>query len=103
MVSQGARQLILVGRSEMPPRTHWDTAAKENPRLAAQVNAIRELEHAGARVLVAAADVSQPSAIVDLLSRAEAEGWPPVRGVVHAAHLSILFFVKKMEIVSPSI
>jgi malonyl CoA-acyl carrier protein transacylase len=85
MVSQGARQLILVGRSEMPPRTHWDTAAKENPRLAAQVNAIRELEHAGARVLVAAADVSQPSAIVDLLSRAEAEGWPPVRGVVHAA------------------
>ena len=85
MVSQGARQLILVGRSEMPPRTHWDTVAKENPRLAAQVNAIRELEHAGARVLVVAADVSQPSALVDLLSRAEAEGWPPVRGVVHAA------------------
>ncbi len=85
MVRQGARQIILVGRSEMPPRAHWSVVDEENPRLAGQVEAIREMEQNGARILLASADVSKPLAIENVLSSAEGEGWPPVRGVVHAA------------------
>jgi myxalamid-type polyketide synthase MxaE and MxaD len=67
MVARGARYLVLVGRTARP---HHTTQA---------------LEQLGVRVLVAAADVADPSAMRTVFSQLEAEGWPPLRGVIHAA------------------
>ena len=70
MVQKGARNLVLVGQRG---------AATEESR-----RGVTALEEAGARVLVAKADVTQENQVRDLLSRIEAN-LPPLKGIVHAA------------------
>jgi acyl transferase domain-containing protein len=84
MVEQGARRLVLLGRSALPPRSQWqalDPASRDGRRVAA----IRELEAMGAAVHVARVDVADESALTEFLRTFRAEGWPPIRGVLHAA------------------
>ncbi|HWI66270.1 MAG TPA: SDR family NAD(P)-dependent oxidoreductase, partial [Symbiobacteriaceae bacterium] len=78
MVNQGARRLILLGRTPLPPRTEW---VLEDPR----VRAIRELEAMGAAIHTAPVDVADAWALGQFLETYRAEQWPPIRGVVHAA------------------
>jgi hypothetical protein len=49
------------------------------------VRAVRSLEAAGVSVHLASADVGDESALAAVLHAHEREGWPPLRGVVHAA------------------
>ncbi|WP_018262949.1 type I polyketide synthase [Methylobacterium sp. WSM2598] len=69
---EGARELVLVGRS--------------GPSDAA-LEALRGLEEQGARILVRSVDVADPDAVADLLRQMEREGCPPLAGIVHAAGL----------------
>ena len=85
MVDRGARQILLLSRTELPPRAHWPALAAEDPRFAERVDAIQEMERGGARVLTLAGDVGEDSTLSDLLANATRDGWPPLCGVVHAA------------------
>jgi myxalamid-type polyketide synthase MxaB len=69
LVEQGAQHLVLVGRSGP------SDAIRE---------VLQELEEAGARVVVAAADVAREDQIARVIDEVRREG-PPLRGVVHAA------------------
>ncbi|WP_218080277.1 type I polyketide synthase [Anthocerotibacter panamensis] len=69
LVAQGARNLVLVGRS------HPDREAQAR---------VRALEHAGARVLVLQADIAQAQEVVRVLATIE-RTLPPLRGVIHGA------------------
>jgi natural product biosynthesis luciferase-like monooxygenase protein len=84
LATRGARHLILLGRTPLPPRDEW-TAAPPGSRLAGQVGAIRELEALGVSVSTAAVDVADEPALAAFLRTCEADGGPPIRGVVHAA------------------
>jgi myxalamid-type polyketide synthase MxaE and MxaD len=84
MVERGARRLILLGRTELPPRTEW-SAAEPGSRLARQVSAIQGLEALGASVHLAPVDVADEGALEGFLKFYRAERWPPIRGVIHAA------------------
>jgi NAD(P)-dependent dehydrogenase (short-subunit alcohol dehydrogenase family)/acyl carrier protein len=84
MVDQGARRLILLGRTKLPPRAQWNSA-EAGCRLAHQIAAIREIEALGASVHLAAVDVADEGQLRSFLDEFQAEGWPPIRGVVHAA------------------
>ncbi|MGA2604831.1 MAG: beta-ketoacyl synthase N-terminal-like domain-containing protein [Verrucomicrobiia bacterium] len=84
MVEQGARRLILLGRTKLPPRSTW-SSVKTGIRLARQITAIRELESLGAYVHLASVDVADEGELSGFLDEFRAEGWPPIRGVVHAA------------------
>jgi acyl transferase domain-containing protein/acyl carrier protein len=84
MIDQGARRLILLGRTRMPPRSNW-SSVETGSRLARQITAIRELESLGASVHLAPADVADEEELSSFLDKFRAEGWPPIRGVVHAA------------------
>jgi myxalamid-type polyketide synthase MxaE and MxaD len=84
MVEQGARRLILLGRTPLPPRARWNSAEAES-RLANQMAAIRELEATGASIHLAAVDVADEKQLRAFLDDFRAEGWPPICGVVHAA------------------
>ena len=57
MVEQGARRLILLGRTKLPPRSSW-SSVETGSRLAHQIAAIRELEALGASVHLASVDVA---------------------------------------------
>jgi acyl transferase domain-containing protein/acyl carrier protein len=84
MVEQGARRLILLGRTRLPPRADW-SSVETGSRLARQITAIRELESLGACVHLASVDVADEAELSGFLDEFRAEGWPPIRGVVHAA------------------
>jgi myxalamid-type polyketide synthase MxaE and MxaD len=84
MVEQGARRLILLGRTKVPPRSNW-SSVETGSRLARQITAIRELESLGACVHLASVDVADEGELSGFLDEFRAEGWPPIRGVVHAA------------------
>ena len=84
MVEQGARRLILLGRTKLPPRSDW-SLVETGSRLARQIIAIRELESLGACVHLAPVDVADEGELSGFLNEFRAEGWPPIRGVVHAA------------------
>ena len=58
MAEQGARNLILFGRSAFPPCSQWDTAAAGDARRAAQIAALVELQDLGASVRVGSVDVA---------------------------------------------
>lgn len=68
MVQQGARHLVLVGRSGASVAVHEQ---------------LRELEQAGAQVNVAQADVSDVEQITKVLSEIE-RTLPPLRGIIHS-------------------
>jgi acyl carrier protein len=84
MVAQGARRLLLMGRTVLPERAHWNSV-EAGSRLAQQIAAIRALEANGASVHLAAVDVADEPQMRAFLERFRAEGWPQIRGVVHAA------------------
>jgi len=84
MVEQGARRLILLGRTKLPPRSNW-SSLETGSRLAHQIAAIRELEALGTSVHLAPVDVADEEQLSGFLGEFCREGWPPIRGVVHAA------------------
>jgi acyl transferase domain-containing protein/acyl carrier protein len=84
MVEQGTRRLILLGRTKLPPRSSW-SSVETGSRLAHQIAAIRELEALGASVHLASVDVADEAQLSGFLDEFRREGWPPIRGVVHAA------------------
>ncbi|MBM7845190.1 type I polyketide synthase [Herpetosiphon giganteus] len=84
MVEHGARRLILMGRTALPPRSEWSTVAA-NSRQAAMIQSIRALESQGASIHVAALDVADEPELRLFLTNYMAEGWPPIRGVMHIA------------------
>ncbi|PRP91638.1 Phthiocerol/phenolphthiocerol synthesis polyketide synthase type I PpsA [Enhygromyxa salina] len=84
MVERGCRRLILAARSALPERHMWASLPSDDP-LAARVALVRELEASGCAVHPVAVDVADPAQLEALLARHEAEGLPPLRGVVHSA------------------
>jgi myxalamid-type polyketide synthase MxaD len=87
LVERGARQLVLLGRTRLPPRGEW--AAVQGP-LAPTVQAVIELEALGATVHLAAVDVADEDALAACLAELRAVGVSPLRGVVHAAGVTDL-------------
>lgn len=87
LVQRGARRLVLMGRNGLPPRLHWAALAADSPDspVGRRVAAVRALEAQGASVHLAAVDVADEPALSQFLQQFAAEGWPPIRGVVHAA------------------
>jgi acyl transferase domain-containing protein/acyl carrier protein len=84
MVAMGARRLILMGRTKLPPRSSWNSL-EGGSHLARQVAAIRELEDLGTSLHLASVDVADERQLRAFVEQFHAEGWPPIRGVVHAA------------------
>jgi len=84
MVTQGARRLILMGRTPVPPRCDWYQMAADHPQKAL-VQTIQELEALGASIHLAALDVADEDQLAAFLADYEHQGWPSIRGVIHTA------------------
>ncbi|HEY9795455.1 MAG TPA: type I polyketide synthase [Candidatus Sericytochromatia bacterium] len=69
MVEQGARQLVLIGRSGASSQTQ---------------ETISQLKHVGAKIQVAQADVCNEEDLIRIFEGIEVS-MPPLRGIVHAA------------------
>ena len=86
LVDHGTQRLILMGRTQLPPRAAWATVDPASS-MGKRVALVRELEHKGASVHIAALDVGDEDALRGWLTAYAAEGWPAIRGVIHMAAL----------------
>lgn len=84
MVEQGARRLILMGRTAIPARADWNQV-EQGSDLARKIEAVRQLEALGVSIHLAPVDVADEAQLKAFLDTFQAEGWPAIRGVVHAA------------------
>ena len=83
LVERGARHLLLLGRSGLPPRATWPSSAGLDETTRERITVIQELESRGANVRVLAVDVSDRPALAKSLKILEE--LPPLRGVFHLA------------------
>ncbi|HJX29774.1 MAG TPA: SDR family oxidoreductase, partial [Thermoanaerobaculia bacterium] len=80
-------RLVLVGRSELPPREDWDrlAALPATPgEVGFKVARLREIEAAGGELLLLQADVAEPAQARRIVAAARGR-WGRIDGVVHAA------------------
>lgn len=88
MVDNGAQRLILLGRTALPQRTEW-YKVNGNERLASRIEAVRQLEAKGASVHTISADIGDEKQIEAFVTQYRLEAWPPIRGVVHSAGVTL--------------
>lgn len=84
LVTRGARHLILVGRTELPPREHWKDLDVDGP-LGSRVALVRELEALGVEVEYPPIDVSRQAPLQAFLDERRTAGRQPIHGAFHAA------------------
>ena len=90
----GAGRLVLLGRSRLPDRSRWDD--KLPAPIRSRVDTVRSLERLGVEVEVVAADVTDEDVMTELFRKLEAGRWP-LRGVVHAAGVSVPQFIRDVK------
>lgn len=81
---KGARHLVLMGRTQLPPRNEWHRVVAGS-RQAQLIASIRELEQFGTRVYCATVDVTNEDALTAFLQEYYQQGHPAIKGVLHAA------------------
>ncbi|MEV7831701.1 amino acid adenylation domain-containing protein [Streptomyces subrutilus] len=84
LVRRGARRLVLIGRSPLPPRGQWRGLDPQSPA-GRGVAFLRELEALGAHAVPVALDITDETALGAWLEQWHALGRPPIRGVFHLA------------------
>ncbi|MBK3562672.1 type I polyketide synthase [Streptomyces sp. MBT62] len=82
LADQGARHLLLTGRSPLPDP---DTQVPADHPQAAALSVLKTLTDRGVAVQYAAADVADQPAMAELLASQRRQGLPPIRGAFHAA------------------
>ncbi|WP_052509248.1 type I polyketide synthase [Kitasatospora griseola] len=92
----GARHLVLVGRSAVPPRAEWSELPADHP-FADRAAAVRELEALGAGVRLVSLDIADEAAVQAFLTQEEREGRPPIRGVLHAAGIGAMVPLAELD------
>jgi acyl transferase domain-containing protein/acyl carrier protein len=83
LIAQGARHLVLTGRTGLPERSTWPSIPAET-EIGKRVAALRALEESGATIHIAKADAAHRQEMSELWNKLDSEH-PPVRGIVHAA------------------
>ena len=79
--------IVLLARSPLPPREHWERHLRmygPNEAISQRIQAVQKLETLGAEVLVAAADVSNFEDMRRVIEQAT-DRFGPISGVIHAA------------------
>lgn len=84
IAAEGVRRLILIGRTALPERSAWSNTPAGSA-VGKRIEAVRALESMGVAVHTASFDIGDEMELRAFLDRYAAEGWPPIRGVIHAA------------------
>lgn len=82
LVENGARRLVLLSRTALPPRKQWSEATGSK---AEKCQKVEKLEALGVTVHVLAVDIGAPDAQENLRNALDNLSLPPVTGIVHAA------------------
>lgn len=84
LAARGARRIVLVGRTALPPRAQWNDAqltVEQQRRIAG----LRRIEACGAEVAIDTHDVSDAAAFAGGAATRRSTGWGTARGILHCA------------------
>jgi hybrid polyketide synthase/nonribosomal peptide synthetase FtdB len=84
LIRHGARTIVLLGRTALPPRAAWDALDPSSPA-ARQARQVAELEQLGATVHAASVDLARGEVLARWRDDYRAHGGPAIRGVIHCA------------------
>ena len=84
LAERGARHVVLLNRTDVPPRARWDQLTQDDPAYSI-VTTIGRIERLGTRVTTAAVDVTDADQVRRWLADHARDGGRPIRGIVHAA------------------
>jgi len=87
LVELGARDLVLIGRSPLPPESQWEACLRSISRgdpLVARIRKLRRWRRKGVRLHYAAVDVAEQTAVDAIIEEVRNRG-QRVRGVIHCA------------------
>lgn len=84
LAKRGARKIIMMSRTAIPPRTEWSTLEADTST-ATKTAFIRELEQLGVQALTMAADVSSEASLQAWYQDYQTQALPPIRGIFHLA------------------
>ena len=84
LVGCGARHLLLLGRTALPPRDRWQDLDPDSMQ-GRRVRTVLGLEAMGAKVEAEACDIGAPGELERCLAAHRERGAPAIRGVFHAA------------------
>ena len=84
LAERGARNLILMSRTALPPEEDWATD-RINDSQRPIIEAIRAMQATGVKIESAAVDVGDENAVRAFWQGRLKSGGPPIRGLVHAA------------------
>ncbi|NER88733.1 type I polyketide synthase [Moorena sp. SIO3A2] len=96
MVEQGAKNLVLLGRRELPPSDQWASLPQDSESWK-RVNAVKELKAMGAKVIVAQADVSNQDEMSEVFEHLR-NTQIPLKGVIHAAGIENYQEIQGMDL-----
>ncbi|MCP4153085.1 MAG: SDR family oxidoreductase, partial [bacterium] len=80
-------RLILVGRSNFPPRRQWQKWLENHEKeekISAKIAKMQELEQYGTEIMTASADVSDEESMKKIVAEAEKK-FGKINGIIHAA------------------
>ena len=86
LIERGARYLVLLDRSPLPPRHTWTRLAPDS-LAERRVRAVTDMEALGASVETAACDVVVEGELEQYLQARQARSEPAICGIFHAAGL----------------
>jgi myxalamid-type polyketide synthase MxaE and MxaD len=84
LAARGARRVILLSRTPLPPREQWTSLAATHPQKSA-IEEILSMEARGCQIDTEALDVSDLHALQAYRRRRDAESRQAIRGIIHAA------------------
>jgi acyl transferase domain-containing protein len=98
LVERGARHLLLLGRTPLPPQENWGSLGSDAG--GTRVKSILALRELGATVEIASIDVAVRDELARLLRERAKANLPDVGGIVHAAGVSQIEALASQDIQS---
>ncbi|GAB3109628.1 type I polyketide synthase [Streptomyces calidiresistens] len=96
LAERGARRLVLMGRTPVPPRADWHRVSSDHPRYAL-VRRLLALESRGVEIECAAVDAADEEQLRAWYEEHRRRRLAPVRGVVHTAGVVADALVPRMD------
>ena len=96
LVENGARHLLLLSRSGLPPRKQWRSLSSEH-HAHDKVQAVIKLEKLGCHVIAGSVDVSDYRQLTKFIKRYEGESRPPINAVYHTAGVAVPELIVDMD------
>jgi acyl transferase domain-containing protein/acyl carrier protein len=96
LAERGARHVVLMGRSTLPPRHDWPHLDTDHPQHDA-IHHILAIETLGTQIHVAAVDASNMEDLTSWLASHQESGLPEFAGVIHAAGVVDDDLIQRMD------